>query len=285
MEARTHKKPLWKFTWRAWALVPVAIALLVVLLTGFDLQHQSLRLYHAIFGANATMNLVAFGMAPHMLDMMWTQSNFGHHFAPPGAHLSLVTAMLSMIALAVHPIRGKVWHHALLIAMGLLIPPIAFSGVSWLQYAVLHHPPKSHFLSSHEADEDAAHLLAAIACALLLWLITRSWRLSLVLALLLFIGALHEIEGMRNYQRHEPLLFAWDTAAPLGQVFLWAFNPLIFACVLFWAIRARLRVIPDHCCGACGYDLSATHARACPERGSTAHAPSPAVSKSAPAAS
>jgi len=262
-------KPLWRFTWRGWALLPVALALVVVLVTGYDLQYQLLRLICAALGPNAMMMFTATWMPPHMFDMMWTQASFRPNYDPPHPHLSIFTAMLLMVGLAIHPVRGRVRDHALLITCGILAPILEFSGSIWM---------KRSFLSHLALEREGVILLVQVVIGLILLLVSRSWRLSLLLCVLLLVGAFHEIEGSRWYSKSPPLLVAWDTAGWFGQIVLWTFNPIVLACMLVWAIRARMRVPRPACCLKCGYDTAGLSPSVpCPECGTPRSLSDPAT--------
>jgi len=240
-------KPLLGFGPAGWALLAVAASLLVVLITGYDLRFQVLHLVQYMYGDRAMYDFVIYIIIFH---------GFNSCQAPPGIEFGLISLCGLLIAMQVDPRPMGVVRWLLACALGVGIPPL-------IPYAhkVAQGTP---FLAGGAGLSWAeVHAVVSLLASLSLAWIMRSWIVLGGAAVLFTTSA---IIGTGQFSGS-----GWANSMGV-ELLMWLWNPLLFALLMFVAVRARLRLWPEYACQTCGYDLRGITAGVCPECGEAVRA-------------
>lgn len=259
-------KPLLGFGWAGWLMLLPLIALVAVVLTGYDLRYRIQELVLECFGLDALFNFTNYGIVHTALVAgIW----------PPEPRFGPIALMIVLVALQVHPRRVGAIRLALVYALGVLGPALLF----WF----MARPLRGWLVSTPAGSPGMLEIggIAYLALAsTVLWLAVRSWRVALLCLACLGLPVVVECIGLLAEFGDLPLSLAnWSlTLRPsMGAVM-----HLSLAAVLWtWAIHARLQVLPPHVCHTCGYDLRGSPSTPCPECGTP---PEQAVDSPSPAA-
>ena len=255
-------KPLWRIGPAFWILLPIAIALALILLSGIDGRYYVLRTIQWLFGTDAMMWFVTVGLTFHATD--FNALSFG---VPPEAHFGLVSLCLTLIAMGVHPRRFPIWTYLAIAATALALPPM--QAVGGARLSVLLFPGAPYGGWQTMVASAICSGVVALAAGAVLWVLTRS---LVILAFLVTTGALAawlNAEVLGNLYSSGWLL--GDSAMLYKSLLDWIWNPALFTLLLWWAIRARRAWKPAWACPACGYDLRNLSTPNCPECGRPQH--------------
>lgn len=261
-EEYTPPKPLWRFGWTGWTLVPIVLGLALVLILGLDGRYYFLRAIQWLFGTDAMMWAVTTGLSFHSLDSL---AVFGS--VPPSARFGLLALCVTLFGLGVHPRRFGIGTYLAVFALGIAVIPLETQGGVWMMRAgqgagSFATPGSWRFLQPFVISTVAAGLLTACV----FWFITRSRLISLYLAVTIGIGAWLHAEATAAIYGSRLLLV--PAAAQLADAALrWVWHPALLALLLWWSVRARRRWPPPWACRFCGYDLRGCESELCPECG------------------
>lgn len=262
-------KPLWRFGWRGWALLPVAIALAVVLISGIDGRYYVLRTVQWLLGTDAMLRFVTAGLPFHAAEL--GMPPFG---LPPGARFGLLPLCFTLIAMGLHPRWFSIWAYLAVTVLGLLIPPIELE--IQVRVSRAFGPGTVWGGSETYIALGVAGIVGLLATGIVLGLLTRS---RVILVFVVVTGAL--AAWLRAESWTGGLLLG-ASAAPLEALLRWVWNPAPFTLLLWWAIGARRAWRPRWACQSCGYDLRGTSAGKCPECGGETGEANPAATKPEP---
>jgi len=242
-------KPLLGFGPAGWTLLAVAITLAYVWYTGYDLRYQIMRLICDVFGVKTMMNFVVYVITFHSLNVL---------YPPPDMEFGLIGLCALLIAMQVHPERMGVLRWTLAFALGVGTPP----GVVYI-IGVLGR--LGHFPTNDALRWATALMLAGVILSASVWWIMRSRTAMIGTLALSATGA-----ALESIVIAAPTAIGGDIAIAIPW-FMWAWNPLLFALLLYVAVRARLRAWPEYACQTCGYDLRGITGKVCPECGAGVH--------------
>ncbi|MFM9995520.1 MAG: hypothetical protein ACKVU4_06915 [Phycisphaerales bacterium] len=252
------QKPLLGFGPAGWVLSVIAVALAIVLVTGYDLRHGLLWLVNYTLGADAMMWCYSPFIAMHHLDLMLG--------GPPGMKFGVVTMCCVFVTMQVHPRRFGWWAWALVAACGILGPVLFHYGHRWADELIPQRTP-GYDPAQGAMVMFAAHTAIGLVIAPLVGLALRSWGAGLWLLVLSLAAAVWMWDAghaLHKLPRRVVPINPFDSAV----VWVWwAWNPVVFGGLFVWAIRARRRWTPPYTCSACGYDLRGTPSGPCPECG------------------
>lgn len=251
------RKPLLGFGPAGWVLLAIAIPLAICFFTGYDLRYQLQSLINDTLGPESVRFMTSTVFGVHNLNLIG--------YWPKQADFGLITMSVMLIAMRIHPRRfGPVPYFAV-IAWGLLNP---------LTHFLLGRLLKWAGLDTGEYMPDAPDIVIrnAISFALTILLfavVTRSWWLTLLVAAFhtaALIG-LHDYGVTMNRTTIRERWIPGSERFVLSLWFMWSWHAATYAGLLFWAIRARLKLPkPGHCLH-CNYNLAGITASACPECG------------------
>ena len=260
-------KPLWKFGWAGYCASAILGALVLALACGVDVRFWIFSKVTSLLGIKALYWFVGSWLTSNgIYDFPFISANLGWRGAP-FMRFSLVTMCLVLVALQVHPRRTRICRWIPVVAMGVLVPGLTYSVTRWF----IPHYGSSTPASPTEIEraftkwQCASGLLSIAVVALA----TRSVLNGLVTAGFVAGGTWLSLEADRA-SAIPPLAPLFTRVHPTMSWFIqlsWAWNPLLFAWLLVWAIRARRAVHPEYACQKCGYDVRRSPPGPCPECG------------------
>ena len=243
-------KPLLGFGPAGWALLAVAIALALVLITGYDLRFRIMKLICDTLGPQAVYDFVVYVIIFH---------GFNSCSAPPGVEFGLISLCVLLVAMQVDPRRMGVTRWVIAFALGIATPPL----IAYAEKSLRGAP----FLAGGGGlGWGELYAFFGILTSVIVAWIMRSW-IVLGGMIALFAGGTTIV--WKVYGAAPGTGWANNLAA---MAFMWAWNPLLFALLMFIAVRARLDAWPTHACQSCGYDLRGIKTGVCPECGAEARA-------------
>ena len=249
-------KPLLGFGPAGWALLAVAVVLVVALITGYDLRHQIFRAIAYLFGPDVLKPLIYYVLYPHWLNIVAVNR-------PPEMFFGLGGMCAVLIGFQIHPRRSPAWVGLAVVALALSLPilhPLAGLWISGRGF----YPVGVILPGAHYPGELAVFIAAHATVVGVLWTVTRSRHIAIgvgavfLLAIVAEWGPLNPLLNARN----EALLWVSQSTA-------WAWNPLLLLVMLSWAIPARFaaRRASEALCPTCSYDLRGITVEVCPECG------------------
>jgi hypothetical protein len=248
-------KPILGFGPIGYALLAVALALLWILVSGYDLRYQIMRLINDSLGWNYMYQYV----------MWYLLANYYCLLSPRFGVLSLVYVL---IALHLHPKRVAWWWYVFL-AFGAQVT----AGWYWWSSGIFRgSTPFPIQFGSTYIQQITAELLIGMVTSVVLWRISRSWFVAWASALIVLWSI-----GWKAIDWLFPstMSIEWSNAYPwIGAC---VYHGLMAYILLQWSIRARFRSRRDDVCQSCGYDLAGLPGNTCPECGSAIE-PHPAAS-------
>lgn len=233
-----YLRPIWGFGPMGWLLM-LCLLTLSACWARFDLVFGLQWSVCRVFGSEAVMHLTVYGLVfPRVVIDQPAYAPFG----------------LAATLLALHIAPGR---------RRLLIGSIV---VAWVSAAPRLFFPLAGLRMLRGASPDPfismlfAQLYIEAASCVLLALLTRSWRVGMLVGL-----ACACTWGHVWYSNKPGSGPAWPLVYSLV-----AYQVMIAAVLLAWAVRGRLSVLrPGHICEVCGYDLLGTPSPICPECGHT----------------
>lgn len=240
-------KPILGFGPIGYALLAVALALLWILLSGYDLRFQIMRLINDYLGWNRLY-----------LYVMWYLIANNNSLLSP--RYGLPSLLYVLLALHVYPKRVAWWWY-LLLAIGAQVTAgwYLWSGAVWVG-----RPPFPIQFGSPHIQRIAAEIVIGLATSVLFWRISRSRFVAWASALVVFWSIWWKMVGW--------VLSYTATNNDYWIVYWWigaiVYHGLMAYILLRWSIRARLRSRRDGFCQSCGYDLAGLPGNICPECGS-----------------
>jgi hypothetical protein len=227
-----RSKPILGFGPVGAACLPVFVVLIWVLVTGYDLRYQLMRVVCALAGPRAMYWLVGH----------WISMNFLALYAPVFGTVGL---LYTLPALHLTPRHIRWWSYVIVVAWALS------NAVVW---ETLVRSMSAGTLSSPRALVTSIAVVAAISAGIL-WSITRSWRVGLsVVAGTLGAWWVEHVQWPIWVVYLSPMII-WHT--PVAGALIW------------WGLHQRLTQRPEWACGGCGYDLRGLTQDVCPECGRT----------------
>ena len=253
------EKPLLGFGWMGWVLLAIAGALVVVWVTGYDLQYQLLAITHALFGDYGVYSVSAY--------LIYQGISCTHENSL--AQFSLWGLCASLIVLHIYPKRISLWRVIPLIVWAVSAPILNHS-ISRLIHNAL--PDSTSIFVSVNIAYATDY---AIVC-IMLWFMSRSLRVAVGVSVLFGVTIVFTVISTRYLLQFRP---GWLVA--LERIYLLAWNPLLLAILLSWAIPARIRYNRWWLCFKCGYNMRDLESTTCPECGAiNTRMPSPATPSS-----
>ncbi len=249
-------KPLWRFGWAGWTLLPITIALGIVYFSGYDLRTLLFNKIYELFGIDTLYFFLLRFILPSGL-------SFGR--LPPEPIFTVIGAWCVLVGAAIHPRKFGLWRDVLMLLVALAIPGI------WL---TLMSRSLLWFSTSSGSTPWVTILHTfvplgpiAIIAALATFLLYRARLVALVVLCLGFLGVWFTLEfNLFTINGNNLLLpkgLAWNATFRLG----WVYYPAVLAASLYWGITARRASVPPWTCQACRYDLRGCLADLCPECG------------------
>lgn len=252
MKVRTRiKDPLVGFGWAGYVCSAVLVALVAAVFVGVEVRYELLKLILSLLGLDAMMYFVN---RLHFLA-----------FNLFGVTVSAITGLVALIAFKVAPYRvGLLWQLVVLLVCSLWflasIESVFFlgrntAGQSWIV-------PKISVLYISE-------IVGSVLVGLIVSYLTRSrfvaamWGLAVVTGILRYVLILDF--GKSNTDA--PVLFYVFDYSEYTVLSL-IFDVLTMGSLLCWAVYERKRVLPDHACPMCEYNLAGIQGYGCcPECG------------------
>jgi len=242
------EKPLLGFGWMGWVLLAIAGALVVVWVTGYDLQYQVLATIHALFGDQVLWFISARFFAMHSFNAATT---------PPQTGFGLWGICAVCIAFWVYPRPLGWWRWLIPIAWGVIAPSV------WWDMQRINHRGMQYIGST---DIMLTIIISLALMALIHWmiltLVTRSRTVAISIAVLGICTLVQPIA-----MNHYGLMSVPPWISKPSWYLAWAWNPILLAILLAWAIPARIRYNRWWLCSKCRYDLRDLDTTTCPECG------------------
>lgn len=236
------------------ALSLVAAVLAGVLVSGYDLRTDLLRIVTEVFGADVMMWTVGALLGTHATEI---------GFYGPSSGFGIVGACCVLVGLQVYPRPIAWWWYAAVLLMGLALPPLMMELSGWI----------GRWLSPGEAFDPvalsqaiiASRVVRSVVAIVVVALATRSWLVCAGLVALALGDAAAWVGAAASMCGYP----AWAGGIPDWYLVVvpWLWNPALLAVTLFWSVRARVRWRGPHACSGCGYDLRGTPGARCPECG------------------
>lgn len=242
------KKPLLGFGVVGWIALPILLALIGVVVTGYDLRYQIQRLIADAFGIRVLFDFTIYVIIG---------TGMGAGTWPPVGRFGPVAMSIVLVALWIHPRRVGVIRTGLIWALGLVGPALAYR---------LATDRAVRRLADDTATWELVGIVWLALAATLIWLATRSWRVGALAALCLALPLAGDLTSF--------LAMTDDIPRVLGQVVQYqahlalAMHAGLALVLIPWSVHARRHVVPDFCCPRCGYDIRGLPPP-CPECGSS----------------
>lgn len=232
-----------------WCLLPLLAALILVVVTGYDLQYQLLAWINRAFGPAAVTMLVSGWMVWQWLAWM-------------GTGCSLFTLPAVLLGMHLHPRRFGWWYVAV-VGWCLMRPAIPMMLITWTR-AIGPWWNGGLVGTIWQTGWNMPVIAFALwaADAAVLGLLTRSRIVAAIAAL----AGVMTPAGFVGFHFHLPL-DNWLLSTP----WFWGWHFVVGASLLWWGFWARRTQKPPYECLACGYDLRGGHGPVCPECGSPYH--------------
>ncbi len=268
-------KPLWRFTWRGWCLLPILMALIWIAWTGYDLRYQLLSLVNQIFGHEYLFSFNSYWISMPSIFLLNPSTN---RPIIPYLFPTVYFALPMLLALAIHPRHTGLRWPSLILAYALVAIPCIHGTQPWLRNALAIHQSLPWSWTRWEWPINPVTILAHLC---LLWMSLRLlrapthglYRLSAAFFVAVALAWCMTWDHMIERARFTPNLPAslWSFDAPLDLALRLAWHLAWLALWLTWSIRARLHHLPPHACQACGYDRTGlpSPTSPCPECGTT----------------
>ena len=249
-------KPLWRFGWTGWILLPIALALGIVYFSGYDLRTFLFNRIYELFGIDTLYFFLLRFILPSGM-------SFGR--LPPEPLFTILGAWCILVGAAIHPRKFGPWRDALMLLVAIAIPSL------WL---TLMSKSLLWFSTSSSLTPwlTVLHVFVSqgpvtIIAALTTFLLFLARCITLVILCLGFLNAWFTLEisllTINGSNLLLPKALVWDAAFWLG----WIYYPAILAASLYWGIAARRACVPPWACRSCHYDLRGCSADLCPECG------------------
>jgi len=248
------KKPLLGFGWMGWALLVLAGALVVVWVTGYDLQYQLFAVTHSLFGDEGVWSTYE-----TLIWLNWSTLNT-YPLGIPGinmSHFGLWGVFATLIAFHVYPkkIRSHWW--AAIVLWGSVSPLLMHQLIRYMRTL-----PENSYMHSVDGRIVVPELCLFLAVMFLLGCSTKSkW-------VVFGVGALVILSPTNIYffsNAGSDMKPAWPRTLLGWYVLAW--NPLLLAVLLSWAIPARIRYNRWWLCFKCNYNMRNLETNTCPECG------------------
>ena len=248
------KKPLLEFGPMGRALLAIAGALALFYLFQDNPDLIALHYIGLVFGSDVESWTKTRLMSAHRLNAI--------ALIGPSPMFGLWGLMAVLLALHIHPARIRWWWHAALIALAAGSPLLGLRGFPyWLHGGGF--PIK--------VELDLAFLTSySIAYVLLIAVVFGATRSKMVLVGIALICIASTVSVYTVVSRSPNLLYLGS--ASNGRLWFviaaWAWNPLLLAVLLSWAIPARIRCRRKTWpCPECQYDMRNLETNTCPECG------------------
>jgi hypothetical protein len=238
-------KPLWGFGIMGWLALPVLLALVVIVLAGYDLQYALIWTLGDLFGAKGAIYYVLGFQA-------------GLYFSMGDVGFNILDVMVVWVAAAVYPRR--VSRVALVV---LLLWTFAMSNLyvrGWVRSLIFDDPTRAW--PAQNSDVIILSFVLAMITALILFWITRSLRTAAAVFLLQAVGVSVYVVANLSTQ---PIDVRWYFTVP--------WHMALASIVFTWAIYHRRRPSDPDSCPSCGYLVAGSNQAQCPECGLILGAP------------
>lgn len=261
--------PLWRFGPAGWAMLPIAAALGIVAITGYDLRARLLELIYATLGIDAVM----FSISPlhanaSALCSLW-----------PYPVVSVFTVWCMLLGAAIHPSRFATRRACLLLTLALMPQSLWMNVTAWM-FRLSGQLPFEMNVWTHLAYQIPIDLLLSAVVAIPVYILYRARAVALTMMCMTLFATIIMVDYTSYIYTMRSLLPPGFSSA-LSILVGWGFNIPILAVSLWWGISARRRHAPPWACTSCRYDLRGVTDPVCPECGA-AHKHAPATNPATP---
>ncbi len=247
MRKRKHiKDPLLGFGWVGCVSAVILIALVVAMFAGVELRYELMKLVVSAFGVDSMMLFVI--RLPYL------------GFSIFGISVSIVTGASVLLAMKIAPYRFRSSIQLLIFVLCTFWFVVALEGNLALGRARFgFNFYRFQLLEVLGVALTAVVLVFLTRCKLVAVL----WGLAVVLTLFNAVW----IHKTNDFPPGDVVIFyAFDMFEYTS--FSLVFDLLTMGSLLVWAVLGRRKVLPEHMCESCGYDLAGLEdVTACPECG------------------